>query len=129
MDEATKARVRLRAEYRCEYCGTRQVDEPFFAYQIEHVIAKQHGGLNEESNLALACSHCNLHKGPNLAGIDPITGQLTPLFHPRRQIWDEHFANRGPLLMGRTAVGRATVQVLNMNDRIRVVFRSEIPAQ
>jgi 5-methylcytosine-specific restriction endonuclease McrA len=94
MDEATKLRVRVRAEYRCEYCGTRQVDEPFFAYQVEHIIAKQHGGSDEDANLALACSHCNLHKGPNLAGIDPITKLLSPLFHPRRQTWDEHFANR-----------------------------------
>ena len=62
-----KARVRLRADYRCEYCGTRQVDEPFFAYQIEHIIAKQHGGSNDEVNLALACSHfligCNRVSG------------------------------------------------------------------
>ena len=44
MDEATRNLVRERAEGRCEYCRFRQDDEPFFRYQTEHIIAKQHGG-------------------------------------------------------------------------------------
>ena len=106
MDAATRTVVRTRAGHRCEYCHSHQADEPFFTFQIEHVIAKQHGGGDDESNLALACPHCNLHKGPNLAGLDPLDDALTPLFHPRRQRWEDHFAVRGPLVMGQTAVGR-----------------------
>lgn len=123
MDEVTKALVRARAGDRCEYCHSRQADEPFFRFQIEHVIPKQHGGADDPGNLALACPHCNLHKGPNLAGLDPLDGMLTPLFNPRTQAWDDHFAVRGPLVIGLTAVGRATVRVLNMNDRVRVELR------
>ncbi len=121
-----RRRVRERADNRCEYCLTRQDDEPFISYQIEHIIAIQHGGSDDEENLALACSHCNLHKGPNLAGIDPTTGSIEPLFHPRRQSWAEHFEVRGALIAGKTPCGRATVRVLAMNAEARVDLRQEI---
>lgn len=120
---ATRRLVRERAEHRCEYCRTRQDDEPFVAYQIEHVVAVQHGGGDEDANLALACSHCNRHKGPNLAGLDPLTGGLEPLFHPRRQAWAEHFELVGPLIAGLTPCGRTTVRMLAMNDEARVELR------
>ncbi len=89
----TRRLVRDRAGNRCEYCHTRQEHEPFVSYQIEHVVPKQHGGADDEDNLALACSHCNLHKGPNLTGIDPLSGAVAILFDPRRQSWDDHFEN------------------------------------
>jgi hypothetical protein len=129
MDEATRNLVRQRADGRCEYCRFRQDDEPFFRYQIEHVIAQQHGGLDDAENLALACPHCNLHKGPNLAGIDPTDGKIVPLFHPRRERWFDHFALRGALIAGKTPTGRATVRVLNMNDPLRVELRVEVLRQ
>jgi len=80
----------------------RQADEPFLTDPIEHVTAVQHGGGDEEDNWALACSHCNLHKGPNLSGIDPQTGRVETLFHPRRQAWSEHFEFIGLEILGRT---------------------------
>ena len=126
---ATRQRVRQRAGNRCEYCHTRQDDEPFITYQVEHVVPKQHGGLDDEENLALACPQCNLHKGPNLSGIDPETGAIEPLFHPRRQAWDEHFEARGPYLSGITPTGRATARVLAMNDEARVDLRREAPEE
>jgi hypothetical protein len=45
-------------------------------------VAQQHHGGSDEVNLALACHFCNRHKGPNLTGIDPTTGELTRLFNP-----------------------------------------------
>lgn len=123
---ATRRLVRQRAAHQCEYCRTRQLDEPFLTYQIEHVIALQHGGTDAENKLALACSHCNLMKGPNLAGIDPLTGVIEPLFHPRRQSWDEHFEWHEAVIAGKTPCGRATVRVLAMNAEARVEFRREI---
>ena len=124
MDAATKIFVRLRGGDRCEYCRSSQVNEPFFRFQIEHIIAKQHGGGSDDGNLALACPHCNQHKGPNLAGLDPLDGTLTPLFHPRTNSWDEHFEYLGPQLIGLTAVGRTTIAVLNINDPLRVELRA-----
>ena len=86
--------VRSRAANRCEYCRLHQEDDSFFQFHVEHVVARQHGGTTEESNLALSCHHCNLHKGPNLTGIDPETGAIVPLFNPRTRQWHDHFACR-----------------------------------
>ena len=52
-------------------------------FQIDHVIAENHSGATAEQNLALACPHCRF-KGPNIAGVDPETGETVRLFHPRR---------------------------------------------
>jgi len=67
----------------------------------------------------------NLHKGPNVAGFDPETDALTELFPPRRQQWAEHFEGRGVLIVGRTAIGRVTVQVLNLNSDEQRQLRAE----
>jgi hypothetical protein len=115
--------VRSRAADRCEYCHIHQNDEPFFRFHVEHIVARQHGGLSGESNLALACPHCNLHKGPNLTGIDPATGQIVPLFHPRNERWDDHFELVGTKVFGRTPTGRATAEVLAMNAALRLDVR------
>jgi hypothetical protein len=119
MNAETRRRVRERAKNRFEYCGCHQDDDSVFRFQIEHIIARQHGGLDSEENLALACLNCNLNKGPNLAGIDPDSGTLTRLFHPRSDKWADHFNRRGQEIVGLTAIGRATVQVLKMNLKVR----------
>ena len=115
MDAATRRLVRRRARDTCEYCRLKQEHEPFLTFHVEHIIAKQHGGGDDHSNLCLACSSCNLHKGPNIAGVDPQSGALTPLFNPRNAVWSQHFEWRGSLLFGKTATGRATVAVLGIN--------------
>jgi hypothetical protein len=125
MDPTTREAVRRRAGARCEYCHlpAAHVLTPF---QIEHVIAKQHGGRDTRGNLAYACLRCNLHKGPNLTGRDPATQKLTALFNPRRHKWERHFGWAGALIVGKTAVGRTTVAVLAMNDPDRVALRQEL---
>src|SRR5688572_14762690 len=112
MDAAVRNLVRDRADDRCEYCGLRQDQSPLAALHVEHVIPRKHGGGDDPENLALACVACNLHKGTNVAGYDPQTGALTELFHPRRQRWSDHFEWRGVFIVGRTAQGRTTVDVL-----------------
>lgn len=82
MDDRLRQRVRCRANNHCEYCQMREDQEPL-PFHIEHIIPRQHGGKDVSSNLALACHHCNLHKGTNLSGIDPQTRKMTRLFHPR----------------------------------------------
>src|SRR5437868_2078149 len=98
MDAAIRERVRRRAARRCEYCRIHEDDDPLFEFHVEHIIAKQHGGRDSLANLALACHQDNLRKGPNLTGIDPQTGRLTKLFHPRRHKWSWHFRWDGPYL-------------------------------
>ena len=97
-------------------------------HQVDHVVASQHEGGDDASNLALACVHCNLHKGPNIAGRDPQTGELTRLFHPRRDRWKQHFAWQEASLIGLTPVGRTTVHVLAMNDPLLVAAREALIA-
>ena len=82
----TKTRVRERAGNTCEYCRLHQDDSPLAVLHNEHIIPKIHGGTDDLDNLALACIDCNLHKGPNLTGIDPATGTVTELFHPRQHV-------------------------------------------
>ncbi len=127
MDAATRALVRVRAGDRCEYCRLRQ-GQSRLTHHVEHIVARQHGGSDDPSNLALACHRCNLHKGPNLTGLDPASGDLTPLFDPRRDRWADHFDFAGPRLVGLTAIGRATIRVLEMNDERRVERRAELLA-
>ena len=119
MNEALERRDRERAKSRCEYCKIpASISE--FTFPIDHIIAQQHHGKTTYENLALSCPHDNVHKGPNIAGLDPETGRLTRLFNPRRQRWSTHFAWDGPLPVGKTAVGRTTVYVLNINHPDRV---------
>lgn len=124
MNESTRAFVRQRAGDRCEYCQVHQADSLIAALHIEHIIPRKHGGDDARENLALACVDCNLHKGSNLSGIDPETGEIVPLFHPRRQAWQDHFEWRGIHCYGRTATGRVTVQVLNVNSDEQLALRS-----
>lgn len=124
MDSATRRLVRTRARNRCEYCGLAQVDSPLAVLHIEHVIPRKHGGGDEAENLALACVDCNLSKGPNLTGIDPESGQIAPLFNPRKQAWGDHFAWLGLVIVGLTPAGRATVAVLRLNSDDRLALRS-----
>ena len=121
MDDATRELVRRRAGYRCEYCHLHEDDDPLFVFHVEHIIAKQHGGLDALSNLALSCHQDNLRKGPNLSGIDAKTGKLTRLFHPRRHKWSKHFGWDGPSVVGRTAIA-----VLGMNLPHRIVLREAL---
>jgi hypothetical protein len=90
------------------------------------VVARQHGGKEDVDNLALACHRCNLHKGPNLSGVDSLTGRVESLFHPRHDQWDDHFAFRGAQIEGLTPSGRATVEVLVLNDPRRLELRQEL---
>lgn len=125
MEAALMRLVWQRAGRACEYCRMHQ-DHDEATFEVDHVIAKKHGGATTANNLALTCLFCNSHKGPNIAGLDPETGNLTALFHPRRHKWSRHFRWEGTALVGRTAVGRVTIAVLNINDAYRVELRETL---
>jgi hypothetical protein len=90
---------------------------------VDHIRARQHGGKTLLENLALACSNCNLHKGPNLSGIDPASGQLVRLFNPRVDRWDDHFRLEDGVCVGNTPEGRTTVEVLALNETTLLAAR------
>jgi hypothetical protein len=128
MDAALRTFVRRRAGDLCEYCRLPQASSRYVRFHIEHIVARQHNGSSDADNLALACGFCNHQKGPNIAGLDPQTGGLVPLFHPRRDSWTDHFAWHDTLIVGQTPVGRATVELLGMNDWQRIELRDNLQA-
>jgi len=124
MKAALRALIRERAGRRCEYCHLHEDNSDYFTFHVEHVIARQHGGLDDPDLLCYACSECNWSKGPNLAGL--IEGKLYPLFNPRTQNWNRHFHWSGTTLVGKTMTGKVTVQVLNINDPSRIMLRENL---
>jgi hypothetical protein len=114
--------VRLRAAGLCEYC---RISERFTLaeHEIDHVIAVKHGGQTVVGNLALCCAVCNRFKGSDIASVDSKTGQLTALFHPRLDRWDDHYEFRDGEILGLTARGRVTVRLLRMNRPTRIKER------
>lgn len=111
-----KAQVALRAGRRCEYCHAPQIliGQPF---HYDHAIPQVLGGLTALENLCFTCAHCNLTKGKRTQGVDPRTGQRARLFNPRTDVWEQHFywSRKWRKLLGRTAIGRATIVALNLN--------------
>jgi hypothetical protein len=125
MERALQERIWQRAGHGCEYCQVPQSRDPI-PFEIDHIIAQHHYGNKNTSNLCLCCFACNRHKGPNIAGIDPKTGRIVALFNPRRHKWSRHFQWDGPVLVGLTPKGRATICVLKINLDHRVGFRREL---
>jgi hypothetical protein len=122
MAKSRRQKVIERSADCCEYCQLpQQLDiQPF---QLDHIRAQKHDGPTSLSNLAWSCLPCNSYKGSDASAYDPDTDQLVPLFNPRTQRWDEHFEWNGPKLVGKTAVGRATIVLLRINNADRVEHR------
>lgn len=93
--------------------------------QVDHIVPIASGGGSSEDNLWMACVLCNGYKGSQTQGLDAETGQMVPLFDPGRQGWNDHFAwnEIATEIVGRTPVGRATVQALRLNNRFVVAAR------
>ncbi len=123
MDSATRERIRERAKHRCEYCLLPEAATPFVPFHVEHIIAKQHMEDNSQDNLALACDRCNAFKGTNLSSVDPDSGEIVTLFHPRQDIWSDHFVIDQATIAGKSPKGRATVNLLQFNAKRRVELR------
>lgn len=115
--------IRSRAKDACEYCALPQ-RASLLPHHIDHIIAAQHQGSDDDANLCLCCLRCNLKKGPNIASIDPASGEVVRLFHPRAQRWNEHFVlDAEGTIQGVTPEGRATVRLLDMNEDERLRLR------
>jgi hypothetical protein len=119
---ALRRLVRERAHDCCEYClmPERLTLAPHW---VDHIVAEKHGGRTEAINLALSCVLCNQHKGTDLTSIDPETGEITPLFNPRRDQWSAHFRLNGAHIEPLTPTGRVTVRLLQLNHPNRIEER------
>ncbi|WP_439625129.1 HNH endonuclease [Gemmata sp.] len=119
----TVRQVAARAGNRCEYCRMHQSLQGA-TFHTEHISPQSAGGSDAPENLALACPGCNLAKSNRVAATDPEAGGTVPLFNPRTQRWRDHFtwdANRR--VIGLTAIGRATVDALDLNRPRRLTIR------
>jgi hypothetical protein len=118
---AIKQVVSARAKSYCEYCRS---SEQFAtqSFTVEHIQPRHAGGKTTLDNLAWACFGCNGHKHTKTHDTDPETGETVALFHPRQQVWTEHFdwSDDFTHVMGKTPCGRATVKALCLN-RVGVV--------
>jgi 5-methylcytosine-specific restriction endonuclease McrA len=94
--------VRERAGRRCEYCRFQEDHLPLWPFHLDHIVAKQHGGSDDLSNLAWSCHRCNLQKGTNLTARDPDSTSIVPLFNPRTERWEAHYAVQEGRLVGRS---------------------------
>lgn len=123
--------IRGRAQARCEYCHLPEAISGA-VFHLEHVIPRSQGGVDHESNVALACPRCNERKGAQLEARDPRTGKSVGLFHPRRHAWEKHFRWSPDWLRieGRTALGRATIAALDLNSlprqQLRQIWRDRL---
>lgn len=111
-----------RANGCCEYCLIPDLAS-FLPHEIDHIIAEKHDGRTESENLALSCTLCNNYKGSDLASFDPDTEKIVPLYHPRQNLWDEHFRLSGAEFLPLSPVGRVTIRLLQLNRQDRVEER------
>ncbi len=118
--------VMMRAASRCEYCHLHE-DNTYFSHEIDHIYAEKHGGATIAENLCLACADCNRYKGSDLASIDPDTGLIVPLFHPRQNQWSDHFIlhNTG-VIEPLTSTGRVTTRLLKINRLDLIAERARL---
>ncbi len=113
-----------RAGDRCEYCGLSQVGQEA-TFHVDHVVPVVAEGPTHPDNLALACVSCSLRKGAREVAVDPESGATARLFHPRKDDWKSHFEWSALQVIGRTAVGRATVAALQLNRPMLLAIRRE----
>lgn len=122
--KSLRDQVALTAGHRCGYClsSVRITGIPL---EVEHLVPVALGGATVEANLWFSCVSCNRHKADRTEAVDPHSGARVPLFHPRSQDWKAHFewSADGALVVGRTAIGRATVVALDLNHHARVAAR------
>lgn len=116
MATALRKIVAERAQYCCEYCLSQERFSPD-PFSIEHIIPKSKGGKNTETNLAFACQGCNSRKYTKTTAVDPISGKVVPVYHPRKHRWADHFTwdSEHTQVLGLTPIGRATTAALQLN--------------
>ena len=124
VSEALREQVRQADRSRCAYCGTSEQISGI-PLTIDHIQPTSKGGLTNFENLCLACWSCNEFKTNQTEGEDPLTGEKSPLFHPRQQTWYDHFhwSPDGTRVEGLTSTGRATLVALRMNREVIVSAR------
>ncbi len=127
LSSALQRLVKLRAGNLCEYCLANS-KYSFHPFRIDHIIPASKGGSDDPDNLANTCDSCNGSKHNKTDALDPATGISVPLFHPRKDLWSNHFTwnDEFTIIVGITPTGRATVTCLKMNREEAVNLRAAL---
>lgn len=109
---------------RCCYCLTTEANSGI-PMTYDHIRPVSKNGETSFDNLCLACRTCNEFKGDATEAVDPLLGEIVPLFNPRTQKWSDHFSwsPDGTRVEALTAVGRVTIARLRMNNPVIIVAR------
>ena len=111
-----KLLIRERAKHCCEYCKSPDSFSTEL-FSCEHILPKAKNGSDDIDNLAFACIGCNIFKSDKIKGKDSISGGVFSLFNPRIMEWEGHFIwnNTFQQIIGKTAIGRVTIETLKLN--------------
>ncbi|HET7088118.1 MAG TPA: HNH endonuclease, partial [Anaerolineae bacterium] len=122
--EELRQHIREADQARCAYCLTSEANSGI-PLTIDHIRPLSRGGQTVFENLCLACRTCNEFKADRTDAEDPLSGDLCPLFNPRTQKWTDHFewSADGTRMSGFTAIGRATIIALRVNEEVIVAAR------
>lgn len=114
--QALRRRVRRRARGLCEYCHTCE-EYTGHEFTVDHVMPGARGGSTHFDNLCWCCFWCNNYKQARTEAVDRRTRQVVALFNPRADRWHDHFrwSRDSSRILGRTAIGRATIDALRLN--------------
>lgn len=124
ISESLKAQIEQVDRQRCCYCLTSEANSGI-PMTFDHIQPRSKGGGTSFENVCLACRTCNEYKSDTTEASDLLTGKVVPLFHPRIHQWSEHFtwSLDTSKVEGVTAIGRATVIALRMNNPVIVAAR------
>jgi hypothetical protein len=116
-----------RAHRRCEYSLIHE-DDTYFGCEVDHVVSEKHGGPTVVENLAYACLVCNRNQGSDLGSILVPGGDLIRFFHPRTDVWSDHFSLDGVVIKPLTAIGQVTERIFRFNAIERLMEREALRA-
>ena len=119
-----KKQVAKRANNLCEYCLANS-EYAHHTFPIDHIIPTAIGGTDSVNNLANSCQFCNGSKYNKTHCLDPVTGENTRFYNPRKDNWKDHFVwnEDKSVIIGITPIGRATVHCLKVNRQEAVNLR------
>jgi HNH endonuclease len=108
----------------CEYCVVPSDYSTDF-FNFDHIQPISQNGTSELDNLARTCGICNGYKHDKTNAIDPLTQEICRLFHPRLDNWKDHFewSKDSLKIIGKTAIGRTTVDLLQVNRKNNINLR------
>lgn len=121
---ALRRRVEQRAIGLCEYCRSC-AEYTGHDFTVDHILPESLGGASTFGNLCWSCFWCNNFKHASTQGRDPRSGLLVRLYNPRMETWSDHFrwSRTQVRVIGRTPIGRATIEALRLNRTVLVLAR------